>query len=138
MCRPARGECDLEERCGGGEALCPRDTFKVAEDISSVISSVISTVLSTVIFTVISSVISSVISTHQATGTGCGDGTGHCHSGRCGSHLAQCRLLWGPGVSVAAEECFQRNLRGDTQVAAVVELVCKRGSGWSSLGRSHI
>ena len=70
------------------------------------------------ISSVISSVISTVISTLQATGTGCGDGTGHCYSGRCGSHLAQCRLLWGPGVSVAAEECFQRNLRGDTQVAA--------------------
>ena len=58
MCRPARGECDLEERCGGGEALCPRDTFKVAVDISSVISTVISTVISSVISTVISTVIS--------------------------------------------------------------------------------
>ena len=45
MCRPARGECDLEERCGDGEVLCPRDTFKVAVDISSVISSVISAVI---------------------------------------------------------------------------------------------
>lgn len=30
-------------------------------------------------------------------GEPCAAGSGYCHSGKCPTHSANCRLLWGPG-----------------------------------------
>ena len=49
----------------------------------------------------------------KSSGAECDAGAGHCHSGHCGSHHQQCKLLWGPDAGVASEKCFNFNTRGD-------------------------
>ena len=51
---------------------------------------------------------------HLAPGQPCDQG--YCHAGHCGSHLAQCRVLWGDQASPSHPACFSLNTRGDTQV----------------------
>lgn len=52
---------------------------------------------------------------HKAPGLPCSGGQGFCHSGQCGSHQAQCRLLWGAEARPARPQCFRLNRRGDHQ-----------------------
>ena len=52
---------------------------------------------------------------HKAPGLTCEDGEGFCQGGRCGSHQAQCRLLWGDEARPSQSQCFRLNRRGDSQ-----------------------
>ena len=65
---------------------------------------------------------------HKAPGLACSDGAGFCHSGRCGSHQAQCRLLWGDEARPSPPQCFSLNRRGDL-IRDCLGLLCGNGGG---------
>ena len=60
-----------------------------------------------------------IIALIQSSGTICAEGLGHCHMGICGSHLAQCQLLWGNHGKVSDRRCFHLNTRGDVKVSLI-------------------
>ncbi|XP_051897535.1 disintegrin and metalloproteinase domain-containing protein 8-like isoform X2 [Pristis pectinata] len=46
-------------------------------------------------------------------GSPCRNGEGYCYNGQCPTHRQQCTILWGPDATVAPDQCFQQNVRGN-------------------------
>ncbi|XP_078386891.1 disintegrin and metalloproteinase domain-containing protein 8a [Cetorhinus maximus] len=49
-------------------------------------------------------------------GAPCSKGQGYCYNGQCPTHQQHCVTLWGTGATMAHDDCFQQNMRGDKYV----------------------
>ncbi|XP_038638867.1 disintegrin and metalloproteinase domain-containing protein 8a [Scyliorhinus canicula] len=49
-------------------------------------------------------------------GSPCSNGQGYCYNGECPTPQRHCVTLWGAGATVAHDDCFQQNMRGDKYV----------------------
>lgn len=93
VCRDSKSECDFEEICDGFSEYCPQDVYyhNGLECGTNMIST---------------SYLSNSYNYNRS--------RAFCFDGKCLSHEAQCRSLWGANANVAKNICFEQNVHGNS------------------------